>query len=93
MNVLPQGYYDITFTEEVEEYGADPDAPLVPQRVRTEVVRWLGARVLMRDGQDLIIEHYPVGWVGVVRRIDRVSPAWAASMTFTPIEVPDGLGD
>lgn len=74
--MIEPGYYDITFPVEVEEFSADPreDPHLEPRRKYTETETWLGARVLMVDGQDLIVEHYPVGWVNVVRRIDRVCP-------------------
>lgn len=91
--MISPGYYDISFEVEHEEYSADPlrsGEPMVPLRSYMEVETWLGARVLMVDGDDLIIEHYPVGWVGVVRRIDRVKPEWAKSMTFKKVEVPCG---
>ena len=90
--MIQPGYYDISFEVECEEYSADPlkpGEPMTPIRTYKRSEVWLGARVLMIDGADLIVEHYPAGWVGVVRRIDRVSPEWAASMTIKPVEVPD----
>lgn len=84
---IAAGYYDITFP--VDEWDEDAWREGPPTRTVTDC--WRGARVLMRDGADLIIEHYPVGWRNVMRRIDRVTPEWAKSMTFTKIEgVPHG---
>lgn len=85
--MISPGYYDIAFpVQEWDEADARNEAP-----TRTITETWLAARVLMVDGADLIIEHYPVGWKGVVRRIDRVNPEWAESMTFKKIEeVPHG---
>lgn len=88
--MIVPGYYDISFPVECEQYSADPDALLEPERTYTETETWLGARVLMVDGHDLIIEHYPVGWRNVVRRIDRVNPGWAKSMTFKAIKAEVG---
>ena len=83
--MIAPGYYDISFP--VEEWENPDLNPSAPSRTLTE--KWLGARVLMVDGADLLVEHYPAGWKGVIRRIDRVSPEWAKSMTFKPVEVPN----
>lgn len=87
--MISPGYYDIAFPEEqtpYDEFGVE--GPTV-----TVMVFWVGSRVLMVDGADLIIEHYPVGWKpgAVLRRIDRVQSEWAASMTFKKVEVASGL--
>ncbi len=85
---MTPGYYDISFP--VQEWD-DPDLPGAPQEPRTVIDKWLGARVLMVDGADLIVEHFPVGWKNVLRRIDRVDPEWAKSMTFVAVAMPEAV--
>ena len=82
--MMEPGYYDVEFTE-VEQVVGD-DGNLGPEFA--VAVKWPGARVLMMDGEDAIVEHYPVGWRNVERRIDRVTPAWKAK--FTKVDLPGG---
>ena len=82
------GYYDVT-VRGTQQRVLD-DGTLGPEQPFVET--WLGARVLMLDDNgDAIVEHYPVGWRGVARRIDRVPAANVdTTHTFTPIApVPD----
>ena len=92
MGSLRPGYYDVVLR--MTQQSCDVDGgPLGPEEPYVET--WLGARVLMIDDNgDAIVEHYPVGWVNVLRRIDRVSAACVAAgrVTFTKIEqVPGGV--
>lgn len=83
------GYYDVAFIE--FESTMDDDGEFGPETPRRVV--WLGARVLMLDDNgDAIVEHYPDGWRGVERRIDRI-PARnvETTHTFTPVPMPSGV--
>lgn len=85
--MIRPGYYDVAFREFASEVTGD--GTLGPEVV-THVV-WLGARVLMIDDNgDAIVEHYPVGWRGARRRIDRVPAANVdTTHTFTPVVLPE----
>ena len=89
-NMPDPGYYDVAvpFWETHCDKFGNPTGP-----ERRVVQHWLGARVLMMDGEDAIVEHHPHGWPpNVLRRIDRVTPGMMA--TFTPIpSVPTTVGD
>lgn len=83
--MIAPGYYDVTVHGEQQEY--DPSLSALGPSVPYEET-WLGARVLMVDGDDAIVEHYPVGWRNVVRRIDRVP---VGSAKFVQIPVPESV--
>lgn len=89
--MIRPGYYDVTVRGVQQSFCADTGDALGPEEPWSET--WLGARVLMIDDNgDAIVEHYPVGWVNVLRRIDRVQASCIAdgSYGFTPIApVPD----
>lgn len=94
--MIAPGYYDVVLRMTQQAYSASEDGPAEPIGPEEPYVEtWLGARVLMIDDNgDAIVEHYPVGWVNVLRRIDRVSAACVAAgrVTFTKIEqVPGGV--
>ena len=79
------GYYDVTFPQWVCEVTEPRPGAIECGPEVKHTVTWLGARVLVMDGPDAIVEHHPEGWgPNVLRRIDRVSPAWGA--TFKPID-------
>ena len=81
------GYYDVSFDETWQEWGEDgPIGPEVVQRVV-----WLGARVLLIDvNGDAIVEHYPLGWRGALRRIDRIPAAHVGTTyLFSLVVLPD----
>lgn len=87
--MIRTGYHDVTVhgTKQVcqEDGTFGPEEPWIET--------WLGARVLMIDDNgDAIVEHYPVGWRDVLRRIDRVPAADIGTVyTFDPIEIPESV--
>lgn len=85
--MIRPGYDDVVVRGTQQTCDAE-GGPLGPEEPWSET--WLGARVLMIDDNgDAIVEHFPVGWVNVLRRIDRVPrEAIGTSHTFTLIEVP-----
>lgn len=86
--MISPGYYDVVVRGTQQTCDVD-GGPLGPEEPWTE--KWLGARVLMLDGNgDAIVEHYPVGWRSVLRRIDRVpAAAIGVSHMFKPVRLPD----